>query len=90
MKNEQSIMNSLLQPPADTSSPTSLPKINPLRGAGSHIVAHSPPNMPFPIRHVPFSHLAHLFCPEHDVDTFTYLSDHMRVKFQKSANMILM
>jgi hypothetical protein len=61
-------------------------KICPLQGAGSHFVAPSHcPNMPFPIHHVPLSHLAPLFYPEHGVNTFTYLSDHMRVKFQKRA-----
>lgn len=65
-------------------------KNSPLQGAGLHFVAHSPrPNVPFPICHVPLSHLAHLFYPEHGVNTFTYLSDHMRVKIQKSAIIIL-
>jgi len=31
--------------------------------------------MPFPLHHVPLSHLAPLFYPEQGVNTFTYLSD---------------
>jgi hypothetical protein len=80
-------MKSLLQPPSYTSSPL---KKCPLQGAGSRFVAPCPrPNMSSPIHHIPLSHLAHLFYPEHEVNTFIYLSDHMSVTFQKSVILIL-
>lgn len=42
--------------------------------------------MPFSIHHVPLSYLAHLFYPEHGVNTFAYLSDHMRGQIPEECN----